>query len=156
MVWKVCEIWKSDGKRGPEGPKFCEILSHSVRYGMYVNLFHSNIQDDRHAGQLENLDTSSALEQWVGLSWNLFRGIDETWRFRTAKFVPFQHSRWLPCWPSWNPSDNISSQTLMLIQPKLDRKHWSDIEIQICKHHSDISDGPLGGHLENLQTSSAP
>ena len=35
MVWKVCEILKSYGKRGPEGPKICEILSHSVRYGMY-------------------------------------------------------------------------------------------------------------------------
>ena len=35
MVWKFWEIWKSYGKRGPEGPKFREILSHSVRYGMY-------------------------------------------------------------------------------------------------------------------------
>ena len=35
MVWKFCEIWKSYGKWGPEVPKFCEILSHSVRYGMY-------------------------------------------------------------------------------------------------------------------------
>ena len=35
MVWKFCEIWESYGKWGPEGPKFCEILSHSVRYGMY-------------------------------------------------------------------------------------------------------------------------
>ena len=38
MVWKSCEIWKSYGKRGLEGPKFCEILSHSVRYGMYADL----------------------------------------------------------------------------------------------------------------------
>ena len=37
MVWKFCEIRKSYGKRGPEGPKFCEILSHSVKYGMYDN-----------------------------------------------------------------------------------------------------------------------
>ena len=36
MVWKFCEIWKSYGKWGPEGPKFCEGLSHSVRYGMYA------------------------------------------------------------------------------------------------------------------------
>ena len=36
MIWKFCEIWKSYGKRGPEEPKFCEILSHSVRYGMYA------------------------------------------------------------------------------------------------------------------------
>ena len=38
MVWKFCEIWKSYGKRGSEGPKFCEILSHSVRYGMYEHI----------------------------------------------------------------------------------------------------------------------
>ena len=36
MVWKFCEIWKTYGKQGPEGPKFCEILSHSVIYGMYA------------------------------------------------------------------------------------------------------------------------
>ena len=36
MVWKFCEIWKSYGIWGPEVPKFCEILSHSVRYGMYA------------------------------------------------------------------------------------------------------------------------
>ena len=36
MVWKYREIWKSYGQRAPEGPKFCEILSHSVRYGMYA------------------------------------------------------------------------------------------------------------------------
>ena len=35
MVWKFCEIWKSYGKQGPKGSKFFEILSHSVRYGMY-------------------------------------------------------------------------------------------------------------------------
>ena len=45
MVWKFCEIWKSYGKRGQEGPKFCEILSHSVRYGMYVS---DNDDDDDH------------------------------------------------------------------------------------------------------------
>ena len=37
MLWKFCKIKKSSGKWGPEGTKFCEILSHSVRYGMYVS-----------------------------------------------------------------------------------------------------------------------
>ena len=32
ILWDL----KSYGKRGPEGPKFFEILSHSVRYGMYA------------------------------------------------------------------------------------------------------------------------
>ena len=35
---KFCEIWKSYGIRGPEEAKVCEILSHSVRYGMYVRV----------------------------------------------------------------------------------------------------------------------
>ena len=42
MVWKFCEIWKFYGKRSPEGPEFCEILSHSVRYGMYALLVLNN------------------------------------------------------------------------------------------------------------------
>ena len=32
ILWDLKILWK----RSPEGPKFCEILSHSVRYGMYV------------------------------------------------------------------------------------------------------------------------
>ena len=36
MVRKFCEIWKFYGKPGPEEQKFCEILSQSVRYGMYA------------------------------------------------------------------------------------------------------------------------
>ena len=38
MVWKFCEIRKSYEKRGPEGPKFCEILSHSASYGMFARV----------------------------------------------------------------------------------------------------------------------
>ena len=30
-------LWDLKILRNPEGPKFCEILSHSVRYGMYAN-----------------------------------------------------------------------------------------------------------------------
>ena len=36
MVWKFCEILKSYGELAFRWAKFCEILSHSVRYGMYV------------------------------------------------------------------------------------------------------------------------
>ena len=36
MVWKFCEIWKILQKLAPRWAKFCEILSHSVRYGLYV------------------------------------------------------------------------------------------------------------------------
>ena len=37
MVWKFCEILKILRDLASRWAKFCEILSHSVRYGMYVN-----------------------------------------------------------------------------------------------------------------------
>ena len=36
MVWKFCDIWKILWELASRWAKFCEILSHSVRYGMYV------------------------------------------------------------------------------------------------------------------------
>ena len=36
MVWKFCEIWIFYGELSSWWAKFCEILSHSVRYGMYA------------------------------------------------------------------------------------------------------------------------
>ena len=38
--------------------------------------------------------------------------------------------------PSWNSSDDISSQTLSRIEPKLDGRHQSDTEIQNCQNRS--------------------
>ena len=35
MVWKFCEIWKILLDLASRWAKFCEILSHIVRYGMY-------------------------------------------------------------------------------------------------------------------------
>ena len=35
MVWKFCLIWKILWELAFRWAKFCEILSHSVRYGMY-------------------------------------------------------------------------------------------------------------------------
>ena len=35
MVWKFCEIWKILWELASRWAKFCEILSHSGRYGMY-------------------------------------------------------------------------------------------------------------------------
>ena len=57
MVWKFCEFWKSYGKWGPEGLKFCEILSHSVRYGMYALTYRGT--------QRKNPDTQFN-EKWMG------------------------------------------------------------------------------------------
>ena len=42
MVWKFCEIWKILWELASRWVKFCEILSDSVRYGMYVYLKHGN------------------------------------------------------------------------------------------------------------------
>ena len=39
MVWKFCEIWKILWEMAFRWAKFCEILSHSVRYGMYVVIY---------------------------------------------------------------------------------------------------------------------
>ena len=117
----------------------------------------------RHWGDLENLNclicsfSIFKMATMVRLKWNLVGGIGETWIFRTAQFFPFWHLWWL-LRPSWKSSNDISSQTLMRIESKLDWLHQSDIEIQICwkLFWSNIWDGPQGGHLENLQTSSAP
>ena len=37
MVWKFCGIWIVYGNCLPRWAKLCEILSHSVRYGIYAN-----------------------------------------------------------------------------------------------------------------------
>ena len=38
MIWKFCEIWKVLWELAFRWAKFCEILSHSVRYGVYDGL----------------------------------------------------------------------------------------------------------------------
>ena len=52
-----------------------------------------------------------------------------TWRFRIAKIVPIRY-------PRWPPSNDISSQTLSLIELKLDGRHHSATAIQNCKNRS--------------------
>ena len=37
MFWKIYEIWKILWELASRWAKFCEILSHSVRYGMYAD-----------------------------------------------------------------------------------------------------------------------
>ena len=36
MIWKFCEIWKILWELASRWAKFFEILSHSVKYGMYA------------------------------------------------------------------------------------------------------------------------
>ena len=43
-------------------------------------------------------------------------GITVTQRFKIAKIILFQYPRWLPWWPSWNSSNDISSQVVRLRQ----------------------------------------
>ena len=62
--------------------------------------------------------------------------ITVTQRFRIAKTVPFRNPRWLPRGPSWNSSNDIFSQTISQIEPKLDGRHWSVIDIQNCLNRS--------------------
>ena len=85
MVWKFCEIWKSYGKRGPEGQKFCEILSHSVRYGM--NGYQRDRTPDLERAQLPN--------QPVKLRYTLIKTADvsvyflnQTGKYRLSLFFP--------------------------------------------------------------------
>ena len=85
--------------------------------------------------------------------------ITVTRRFRIAKFLPFRYPRWPPWQPSWSSSNDISSQTIGLIESKLDWRHRSDIEIQNClncqpswKSSNNIS----SGYLVSFQLLSAP
>ena len=64
--------------------------SEQHRDSEWLKSFRSDIQDGRCSGHLE---TTSAPKWYVRLSWNLVGGFGETWRFRTAKFVPFRHLR---------------------------------------------------------------
>ena len=52
-------------------------------------------------------------------------------RFTVAKIIPCPYPRWPPWQPSWNSSNDIS-QTISQIEPKLDWRHQSDIEIHNC------------------------
>ena len=119
-------------------------------------MFCSNIQDGHHGIQLEIIQTTSPPKPYVWLSWNLMGGITVTQRVRFAKIVPFWYRRWLPWWPSWNSSKDITSQTVSWIESKLDGRWeaslWhkdSEVLYSFC---SNIKDGSHGGHLTAPKT----
>ena len=93
MVWKFCEIWKSYGKWGPEGPKFCEILSHSVRYGMYANGQAPYITKTRLFKYTENFTTKTN-ENFQIKNSDIFRV--------SAQNIDYGYSLELPCWGGSN------------------------------------------------------
>ena len=66
--------------------------------------------------------------------------------------VPFRYQRWPP---SWNSSNDISSQTISQIEPKVNGMHRSDKRFRIAIFfRSDIQDSSHGSYLEILQTTS--
>ena len=108
----------------------------------WLKSFHSEIQDGCYSGHLENFETISAPERYVGLS--LLGGIGETWRFRTAKFVPFRDLRlkffsWhlLPnCNADWAQTWLVASEWHR--DSELLKMFWSDIWdgiLKIVKSH---------------------
>ena len=63
-----------------------------VRDSELLKLFRSDIQDGRHDGHLEILQTISPPKPYVRLSRNIMGGIGATERFRIiAKTVPFRY-----------------------------------------------------------------
>ena len=94
-----------------------------------LKLFRSDIQGGCYVGHLENLEITSAPEWYDGLSGNLVRGIGEmevqtellNCSILTSKMATKRQ-----------PSLNDISLTIMQIEPKLDWRHLSDIEIQKC------------------------
>ena len=83
-----------------------------------------SIQDGRHGGRLEILQTTSPLKPLVGRSQNLMGGITVTQRFRITNIVPFRYPV--------NSSNDIYSHSVSRIEPKLDGRHESDTDIQKC------------------------
>ena len=45
ILWDLRILWESYGRWGPDGQKFCEILSHSVSYGMYDSSLHAHMEN---------------------------------------------------------------------------------------------------------------
>ena len=110
--------------------------------------FRSNIQDGRHGGHLENLQTicSRTISR---INSNLVGGIEETWKFRIAKIIPVRYPRWPPWPPSWDSSKHL------LPNSRLD---WAETWCEASEIHrdseslklfcSDIQDGPPAAILK--------
>ena len=113
--------------------------------------FRSDIQDGRHGGHLEILQTTFPPKPYVGSSWNLVGGITVRQKFKIAKITP------LRC-PRWPPGHLEILQTTPFPNRKSDwAKTWREAsqwrkDTELLKSFlSDIQDGC---HLEILQTTS--
>ena len=124
--------------------------SEQHRDSEWLKSFCSDIQDGCYSGHLENLETTSAPKWYVRLSWNLVGGIGETWKFKTAKFIPFRHLRLK--FFKWHLLPNCNADWA---KAWLAASEWQRDSGLLKLFWSHIWDGPQGGHLEN-QTSFAP
>ena len=106
--------------------------------------FRSGIQDGRHGGNLEILQTTSPPKQ---PSWNSSNDIS------SQTVSPTDYGQ-----QSWNSSNDISSQTFKLDWAKTwwEAYQWHRDSDLLKSLRSDIQDGRHGGNLEILQTTSPP
>ena len=120
-----------------------------------LRLFCSDIQDGRHGGHLEILQTTSPPKPKVGLSQNLMGSITVTQRFRIAKIAPFRYPRWPAILKFFKRHliPNNKSDWAETWWEALESYRDSELLKSFC---SRIQDGRHGGHLEILQTTSPP
>ena len=131
--WRPCQpSWKLSNYISSQTINQIELKldGRQLRDSELLKSFCSDIQDGSQGGHLENLQTTSAIKQSVGLSSNLMGGIGMTWRFRFAKLVLFQYRRRPPWWPAWKSWNDICSLPISWIKLKLGGTHWGDNEIQ--------------------------
>ena len=99
--------------------------------GIQLKLFYSDIQDGHHGGLLEILQTTSPPKPYVRLSQKLMGGIIVTHSELLTSFRSIiqdgQHGGNILKFFKQHPSQTISQ-----IEPKLDGRRRSDIEIQNC------------------------
>ena len=81
----------------------------------------------------------------------LVGSIEVTYRSKIAKLVPIENPRWQPWRPSWKSIFRFFTWTERPVDLELGRKLKMTCRSKIAKSsRSEIKDGCLGGHLENL------
>ena len=78
-----------------------------------LNSFRSDIQDGRHGGHLDILQTTIPTKPQVGLSQNLVGCYQSD--IEIQNFVSFRYPKWPLRRPSWKSSNHIFSRTLSQI-----------------------------------------
>ena len=111
-----------------EGLRFVIVaLPGLFSYLFLLKLLCSDTQDGRHGGHLKILQKTSPPK-----TCRIEPKLDGRHHSDTEIQNGENRSSLRPWQPSWNSSNDISSQTVSPIEPKLDRRHHSDTEIQNC------------------------